>query len=102
MPVLVGGSSDGASVNISDCNGVRGQLQRALPWLFWAWHRLELACNDACCSPLNSPPSHMVQIINQQLINTLSRQIQSMLLGLGSCWWVITTLLWKKQGGDFG
>ena len=55
MPVLVGGSSDGASVNISDCNGVRGQLQRALPWLFWAWcfaHRLELSCNDAFCSPL--------------------------------------------------
>ena len=55
MPVLVGGSSDGASVNISDCNGVRGQLQRALPWLFWAWcfaHRLELSCNNAFCSPL--------------------------------------------------
>ena len=47
MPVLVGGSSDGASVNMSELNGVRGQLQKALPWLFWSWcfaHILELGC----------------------------------------------------------
>ena len=55
MPVLVGGSSDGASVNLSELNGVRGQLQKALPWLFWSWcfaHRLELAFKDAFVSPL--------------------------------------------------
>ena len=55
MPILVGSSSVGASVNTSECNGVRRQLQHALPWLFWAWsfaRRLELACKDAFCSPL--------------------------------------------------
>ena len=44
-PVLVGGGTDGASANVSQHNGMRGKLQRALPWLFWAWcyaHRLEL------------------------------------------------------------
>ena len=30
-------------------------MQRALPWLFWAWcyaHRLELACHDSLSSNL--------------------------------------------------
>lgn len=55
LPVLVGGSTDGASVNISDQNGMRGKLQAALPWLYWAWcyaHRLELACKGAFTSRL--------------------------------------------------
>ena len=54
-PVLVGIGSDGATVNISAQNGVRGQIQNALPWLFWAWcycHRLELACHDSLSSSL--------------------------------------------------
>ena len=54
-PVLVGGGTDGASVNIGVHNGMKGQLQSALPWLHWAWcysHRLELACKDALKSPL--------------------------------------------------
>ena len=54
-PVLVGGGTDGASVNISGQNGMRGKLCRELPWLFWTWcyaHRLELACKDACSSQL--------------------------------------------------
>ena len=49
-PILVGGGTDGASVNISGQNGTKGRMQRELPWLFWAWcyaHRLELACKDS-------------------------------------------------------
>lgn len=54
-PILIGGGTDGASVNISDQNGMRGKIQRELPWILWAWcyaHRLELACKDALSSPL--------------------------------------------------
>ena len=32
-PILVGSESDGASVNIADQNGMKGKLQRQLPWL---------------------------------------------------------------------
>ena len=49
-PILVGG---GTAVNISEQNGMRGKLQRQLPWLQWTWcysHRLELACKDAFSS----------------------------------------------------
>ena len=56
-PVLVGGGTDGASVNIAPINDMRAQLQGALPWLFWSWcyaHQLELACKDAFASPLCS------------------------------------------------
>ncbi len=55
LPVLVGCGTDGASANISGQNGMRGKLQAALPWLYWAWcygHRLELACKDAFSSRL--------------------------------------------------
>ena len=48
MPVLVGGGTDGATVNVGEHHGMRGQMQQALPWLYWSWcyaHRLELACN---------------------------------------------------------
>ena len=31
MPVLIGARSDGASVNVAEHNGVRGQMQHALP-----------------------------------------------------------------------
>jgi len=54
-PVLVGVSTDGASVNISEQNGMRGILQCNHPWLFWSWcfaHCLELACKDSLCSNL--------------------------------------------------
>ena len=34
QPVLIGGGTDGATVNISDQNGMKGKLQRALPWPF--------------------------------------------------------------------
>ena len=54
--ILVGGGTDGASVNISDQNGMKGTMQRALyHGFFWSWcysHRLELACKDALCSQL--------------------------------------------------
>jgi len=36
-PVLVGVGTDGASVNISEQNGMRSILQRYHPWLFWSW-----------------------------------------------------------------
>ena len=54
-PVLVSGGTDGASVCIGEHNGMKGKLQSAIPWLFWAWcyaHRLELACKSALSSPL--------------------------------------------------
>ena len=52
-PILVGGGTDGAAVNISEHSGMKGIMQRALLWLFWAWcyaHRLELACKDSFTS----------------------------------------------------
>ena len=55
LPVLVGCGTDGASVNVSGQNGMRGKLQASLPWLYWAWcytHQLELACKDAFSSKL--------------------------------------------------
>ena len=55
QPVLIGGGTDGASVNVSDQNGMKGKLQRALPWLFWSWcfaHCLELACKDSLIAQL--------------------------------------------------
>ena len=54
-PVLVGGGTDGASVNIAQHSGMRGKMQSALPWLMWSWcyaHRLELACKGALTSTL--------------------------------------------------
>ena len=54
-PVLIGVGTDGARVNIGAHNGLRGQMQRALPWLFWSWcyaHRLELAYKAAFSSSL--------------------------------------------------
>ena len=53
--MLVGCGTDGASVNVSDQNGMRGKLQAALPWLYWARcyaHRLELACKEPFSSRL--------------------------------------------------
>ena len=53
--ILVGGGTDGASVCIGEHNGMKGKLQSAIPWLFWAWcyaHRLELACKSALSSSL--------------------------------------------------
>ena len=55
FPVLVGCGTDGAAVNVSGQNGMRGKLQAALPWLYWAWcysHRIELACKDSFSSSL--------------------------------------------------
>ena len=52
-PILVGGGTDGASVNVGEQNGMKGKLQKEIPWLFWAWcygHCLELACKDALLS----------------------------------------------------
>ena len=35
-PVLIGIGTDGATVNVRAHNGLRGQMQRALPWPFWS------------------------------------------------------------------
>jgi len=54
IQVLVGGGSDGASVNICCHNGVK-KVQTLFSWLFWARcfsHRLKLACKDSFSSPL--------------------------------------------------
>ena len=54
-PVLVGGGTDGASVNVSGHNGMRGKMQSSHSWLVWSWcyaHRLELACKNALTSKL--------------------------------------------------
>ena len=62
-PVLVGVGTDGATVNIGEQNGLKGQMQGALPWLFWCWcyaHRLELACKDAFSSSLFSSIQEML------------------------------------------
>ena len=48
LPVLVGCGSDGASVNVSGQNGMRGK--DSLPWCYT--HQLELACKDAFSSKL--------------------------------------------------
>ena len=62
-PVLVGVGTDGATVNVAGENGLRGQIQRALPCLFWSWcyaHRLELACKDAFSSSIFSSVQEML------------------------------------------
>ena len=62
--MLVGVGTDGASVNISDQNSMKGMLQRSLPWLFWSWcfaHCLELTCKDSLCS-------HLFNDINEMLL----------------------------------
>ena len=54
-PILIGGGTDGASVNVAQHNGMRGKMQKQLPWLLWTWcyaHRLELACKDSLSSKL--------------------------------------------------
>ena len=54
-PVLVGAGTDGASVNLGEQNGMKGKMQKEIPWLYWAWcyaHRLELACRDSLSSQL--------------------------------------------------
>ena len=54
-PVLIGGGTDGASVNVGQHNSMRAKLQDALQWLFWAWcyaHRLELASKNGLTSNL--------------------------------------------------
>ena len=54
-PILIGGGTDGASVNVGEQNRMKGKMQRELPWLFWAWcyaHRLELTYKDSFTSEL--------------------------------------------------
>jgi hypothetical protein len=36
-PIPIGGGTDGAAVNISEQNGMRGKMQEEFPWQFWAW-----------------------------------------------------------------
>lgn len=46
-PIMVGGGTDGTSVNIGEQRGMMATMQEALPWLLWTWccsHHLELAC----------------------------------------------------------
>lgn len=53
IPILVGGSSDGA--DHEDDQGMKTEMQATFPWLFWSWnfsHQLELACKDSLTSSL--------------------------------------------------
>ena len=34
-PVLIGGGTDGASVNIAQHKSIRSKLRNYLPWLYW-------------------------------------------------------------------
>ena len=41
---LVGVGTDGASANIAANGGLKGLVEKELPWIFWMWclgHRLE-------------------------------------------------------------
>ena len=54
-PILVGGGTDGASVNISQHNSIKARLLESIPWIFWSWcyaHRLELSLRDGLSSQL--------------------------------------------------
>ena len=54
-PNLVGGGTDGASVNIGQHKSIKERFQKVLPWMFWSWcyaHRLELASKSGLCSRL--------------------------------------------------
>jgi len=54
-PILVGGGTDGASVNISLHKSIKAKLLEAIPWIFWSWcfaHRLELSSRDGLSSQL--------------------------------------------------
>lgn len=62
-PILIGGGTDGASVNVGNQNGMMAKMQRELPWLFWSWcyaHRLELACKGSFTSNLFSSITEML------------------------------------------
>ena len=51
-PVLVGGGTDGASVNIANHNGMKGIMLDSLVWSWCYAHHLELACKNALRSKL--------------------------------------------------
>ena len=54
-PILIGGGSDGASVNIGQHHSMKAKMQEGLDWLFWSWcfaHCLELASKDGLQSSL--------------------------------------------------
>jgi len=54
-PILVGGGTDGASVNIAQHSSIKANVCRSLPWIHWSWcfaHRLELASKNGFVSSL--------------------------------------------------
>ena len=57
---LVGGGTDGASVNIGFHNGMKARMQSTFPWAWCFSHRLELACKDALTSSLFTEISEML------------------------------------------
>ncbi|XP_065903507.1 E-selectin-like isoform X3 [Dysidea avara] len=77
-PVLVGGGTDGASVNVAEHAGMNGKMQNVLPWITWSWcyaHRLELACKtaltgtlfkdveDMCGDCITNPQQPLIQLL---------------------------------------
>ena len=54
-PILFGGGTDDASVNISQHNSIKARLLESIPWIFWSWcyaHRLQLSLRDGLSSQL--------------------------------------------------
>jgi len=62
-PVLIGGGTDGASVNIGEHSGMKGLMLTAHPGLVWSWcyaYCLELASKYALTSSLFSDIDEML------------------------------------------
>ena len=67
----MGVRTDGATVNIVEQNGMKGEMQGALqlPWLFRCWcyaHWLELACKDGFSSSLLSSIQASIVLLPQE------------------------------------
>ena len=55
MPILVGGGTDGASVNIAQHSSIKANFCHTIPWIYWSLcfaHHLELASQNGLVSPL--------------------------------------------------
>ena len=62
-PTLVGGCTDGVSVNLGVHIGMKAQLQSKFSWLLGGWwfsHRLQLACKDSFTGNLFKEISEML------------------------------------------
>ena len=80
-PILTGGGTDGALVNIAVQSGMKGRMQRELLWLFWSWcyaHRLELACKDSFIRELFKNISDMLLRLYYVLYSKSSKKLREL------------------------